>query len=351
MDLILVLLIGIAIGFSLGIGLKLEIWKRKISSALTATSSRSNSQLSTQKRTLNRPAESAKNIHQKLRPSLQRSAILTKRHLAEGQDHQETTAVKALEESSQEVIEHVSRDKLRLALFLWSKGVKIKSLEASARNLDGKLNNQLNHISNFMGDRYSSIKKLYKSIKSSMNEGEAFSLCLKDEPQQVVSDSCQLANLLLGAAFLEEYRYFKSPKFILEARPSRSPDALNFLSGGWLERYVKGKLVKVAGQQGKKVSYLANAQVTLPNGNDFEMDLFFCVNDRFYWVESKTGDYHESINKYSSLASELSLQKSQVFLVLTDVDQDRKISLSSIYRLSVIGVDDVEPTFVKILKS
>lgn len=368
MDLILALLVGIAIGILIGvrlrsgslIGVRLRSgrWKRETTKVISSSTgmSQRDRHPNEQRTILASRVERAEDIHQELQPNLQRLELPRATNQAVSWDSQEVAVVKALEESSQEVIDHISRDrdKLRLALFLWSKGIRIKSLETKeASRVGSKLNSKLNQISNFMGDRYYSIRKLYKSIKSNMNEGEAFSLILKDEPNQVVSDSCQLANMLCSIAFLEEYHYLKSPRFILEAKPSRDPNALNFLSGGWLERYVKEKLVKIASQQGKKISfsYIMNTQVTLPNGNDFEIDLFFYVNDKFYWVESKTGDYYESIDKYSWLASRLGLQQNQAFVVLTDVDQDKKISLSSSYKLSVIGVDDVEPTFIKILKS
>jgi hypothetical protein len=81
------------------------------------------------------------------------------------------------------------------------------------------------------------------------------------------------------------------------------------------------------------------------------MDLFFHINDKFYWVESRTGGYQDKIQKYSRIADELGLQGSQAFIVLTDVSQDTRSSLSSLYHLSVIGVDEVESTFDGILKS
>ena len=59
----------------------------------------------------------------------------------------------------------------------------------------------------------------------------------------------------------------------------------------------------------------------------------------------------DKIQKYSRIAYELGLQRSQAFMVLTDVSQDIRSSLSSLYHLSVIGVDEVEATFDGILKS
>ena len=257
MDLILALLVGIAIGILIGVRLRSRRWKRETTKVISSSTgmSQRDRHPNEQRTILASRVERAEDIHQELQPNLQRLEVPRATNQAVSWDSQEVAVVKALEESSQEVIDHISRDKLRLALFLWSKGIRIKSLETKeASRVGSKLNSKLNQISNFMGDRYYSIRKLYKSIKSNMNEGEAFSLILKDEPNQVVSDSCQLANMLCSIAFLEEYHYLKSPRSI-EAKPSRDPNALNFLSGGWLERYVKEKLVKIASQQGKKISF------------------------------------------------------------------------------------------------
>ena len=203
-----------------------------------------------------------------------------------------------------------------------------------------------------MGSQYSLIKRFYGMIKSNMNSGNSFSIDLRDESQQVISTTCQVATELYKIGFLEEYRYSRAPKCLL-ARASRSSEALNFLSGNWLERYVRNRLICLAKRQTGKIdfSYIPNAKVTLSNGDDFEMDLLFHANDQFYWVESKTGGYQDKVQKYSEIASDLGLQRNQAIIVLADVSQDAKTSLSSLYHLSVISVDEVEATFERILKS
>lgn len=204
-----------------------------------------------------------------------------------------------------------------------------------------------------MGSQYSLIKRFYGMIKSSMNSGNSFSINLRDEPQQVIDTTRQLATELHKIAFLEEYRYSEAPKCLLEARASRSKQALNFLSGNWLERYVRNRLICLAKRQTGKIDfpYVANVEVTLSNRDDFEMDLLFYVNDQLYWVESKTGKYkyRDKVKKYSKIASDLGLQRNQAIIVLTDVSQDAKTDLSSRYHLSVISVDEVEATFERIL--
>ena len=235
----------------------------------------------------------------------------------------------------------------KIESFLNSKNIKIRSIDMEEEE------EKLDQIADLMVSQYSLIKRFYGMIKSSMNSGNSFSINLRDEPQQVIGTTCQVATELYKIAFLEEYGYFRAPRRLLVARASRSPQALNFLSGNWPERYVRNRLICLAKRQTGKIdfSYIANAKVTLSNGDDFEMDLLFHVNDQFYWVESKTGEYQDKVQKYSKIASDLGLQRNQAIIVLTDVSQDAKTSLSSLYHLSVISVDEVEATFERILKS
>ncbi|MFT0814480.1 hypothetical protein [Synechococcus sp. OH20] len=336
----------------------LQSWSRDLLQAISVKFSEHNEQLNDQRAILENLVKETKDIYQRLRIAIQSSPRLEISQTTDQSSQNEQVA--SHETPEPRLTDDVPRDKEEIAaagilevdvskieLFLSSKNIKIKSIDVKEKE------EKLDQIAAFMGNRYSLIKRFYGMIKSNMNSGNSFSINLKDEPQQVISSTCQVAKELHGIAFLEEYRYFKAPRYLLVARPSRSSQALNFLSGKWLERYVRDKLICLAASQAEKIdfSYITNAQVTLPNGADFEMDLFFHINDQFYWVESKTGEYQDKVQKYSKIASDLGLQKNQVFMVLTDVSQDVKTSLSSLYHLSVISVDEVEATFEGILKS
>lgn len=328
----------------------LQSWSRDLLQAISVKLAEHSEQLNSQRSILENLAKETKDIYQQLQVALQNSHRL---EISQTTDQVPQDERVVGHESPEAEIpddlpnETVTIDISKIESFLSSKNIKIKSIDVREKE------EKLDQIAAFMGNRYSLIKRFYGMIKSNMNSGNSFSINLKDEPQQVISSTCQVAKELYGIAFLEEYRYFKAPKYLLVARPSRSPQALNFLSGNWLERYVRDKLIcLVASQTGKiDFSYITNAQVTLSNGADFEMDLFFHINDQFYWVESKTGEYQDKVKKYSKIASDLGLQRNQAFLVLTDVSQDVRTSLSSLYHLSVISVDEVEATFEGILKS
>jgi hypothetical protein len=336
----------------------LQVWGKDLTQAISVKLAEHSEQLNSQRAILENLVKEARGIYQQLQVALKKSSRLEISQATDQNSQKDQAAIHKTIENS--LPEDVPRDKEKVAAsnmlevdiskiesFLNSKNIKIRSIDMEEEE------EKLDQIADLMGSRYSLIKRFYGMIKSSMNSGNSFSINLRDEPQQVIVTTCQVATELYKIAFLEEYRYFRAPRCLLVARASRSSQALNFLSGNWLERYVRNRLICLAKRQTGKIdfSYIPNAKVTLSNGDDFEMDLLFHVNDQFYWVESKTGEYQDKVQKYSKIASDLGLQRNQAIIVLTDVSQDAKTSLSSLYHLSFISVDEVEATFERILKS
>jgi hypothetical protein len=336
----------------------LQVWGKDLTQAISVKLAEHSEQLNSQQAILENLVKEARGIYQQLQVALKKSSRLEISQAKDQNSQKDQAAIHKTIENS--LPDDVPRDKEKVAAsnmlevdiskiesFLNSKNIKIRSIDMEEEE------EKLAQIADLMGSQYSLIKRFYGMIKSSMNSGNSFSINLRDEPQQVIVTTCQVATELYKIAFLEEYRYFRAPRCLLVARASRSPQALNFLSGNWLERYVRNRLICLAKRQTGKIdfSYIANAKVTLSNGDDFEMDLLFRVNDQFYWVESKTGGYQDKVQKYSEIASDLDLQRNQAIIVLADVSQDAKTSLSSLYHLSVISVDEVEATFERILKS
>jgi len=336
----------------------LQVWGKDLTQAISVKLAEHSEQLNSQRAILENLVKEARGIYQQLQVALKKSSRLEISRATDQNSQKDQAAIHKTIENS--LPDDVPRDKEKVAAsnmlevdiskiesFLNSKNIKIRSVDMREEE------EKLAQIADLMGSQYSLIKKFYGMIKSSMNSGNSFSINLRDEPQQVIVTTCQVATELYKIAFLEEYRYFRAPRCLLVARASRSSQALNFLSGNWLERYVRNRLIRLAKRQTGKIDFscIANAKVTLSNGDDFEMDLLFHVNDQFYWVESKTGGYQDKVQKYSEIASDLGLQRNQAIIVLADVSQDAKTSLSSLYHLSVISVDEVEATFERILKS
>ncbi len=211
----------------------------------------------------------------------------------------------------------------------------------------------MDHISKFMGMRYSDIKTVYEAMKRHLNKPHGFHLDLKRASQNEISASCQLCNNLYQIAFLSEYKYDKSPKYFIHATPNKIPTAINFLTGHWLEIFIRIVVQECLHSLPTyiKYTYLINPQITLPNGDDFELDVVFLINDEIYWFEGKTGNYQQYINKYSEVENLMGLDKKHAFMILTDIPNPHTSHiLSKTFGISIISVEDFKEEINYILR-
>lgn len=125
------------------------------------------------------------------------------------------------------------------------------------------------------------------------------------------------------------------------------PDVQKFFLGKWLERFVRQVVeAEAASDSAPAVTVLANAQVILPNGDHFELDLLADVGGTMCWIETKTGNYQQYVQKYADMARRLGLGAAQSFLVLADPPSpDVCADLSRRMGMTVRGLDDFPDSF------
>jgi hypothetical protein len=189
-----------------------------------------------------------------------------------------------------------------------------------------------------------------------MQQGSPFSLSLKEYTQKDINNVCQFCTRLHAIAFLEEYRYFKAPQYLIKAKATTLPAAHSFFSGKWLERFVLLAVQKCVSlisselQRDVVFSYLLNPQIILPNGDDFELDLICYVSGFFFWIEAKSGDYQQHINKYSKMSKILNLDFRHSIMVLPDISEDRCVALTSLFSMTVCSLSRLEEVLAETIR-
>lgn len=246
-----------------------------------------------------------------------------------------------LEETNEEDLISVN-DVNPIFRFLADKNIQVKTFQT-----DEEIDDVLDNIALFMGNRYNKVKKVYNTIKRNLNTGTSFSLDLKNATQEEVSYSCQLCNSLHQIAFLSEYKYFKSPQFVINGRPNRIPAAIKFFTGQWLERFIKTEVKNSIRKLETpiKFAYLTNPQIILPNGDDFELDILFSIDEEIFWFEAKTGNYQNYVDKYSRMAKLMQLDNKHAFMVLTEVNEQNCIALKKLFGMEVVNIEKFSETF------
>ncbi len=238
-----------------------------------------------------------------------------------------------------------------LVEFLESKNIQVKTLPS-----EDAADDVINSLADFLGSNYDGLRELLSTIKRNMQIGGNFTLSIKKYSQKNISCICQFCTKLHEIAFLEQYKYFKAPQYVIRAKTTALPKAQNFFSGIWLERFVLLSVQKavalVSNDLNKKLqfSYLLNPQVVLPNGDDFELDLLFRVNDCFYWIEAKSGDFQQHIRKYSKISKILNLDYEHSIMVLTDISPEKSDALTSLFSMNVYSLRQLESCLIQTIK-
>jgi len=235
--------------------------------------------------------------------------------------------------------------------FLNAKGIKIKVLPA-----EDPADQIIDSLSLYLGERYDALSNLLAKIKRAMQTGMPITESLKDRSQQDVSSACQFCTRLHEVAFLEQYQYFRSPTYLIKAKTTTLPKAQRFFGGQWLERFILQKVKSVYAQVAAEITgklsfeYLINPQITLPNGDDFELDIITAIGSHVYWIEAKSGDYQQHAAKYSKFARLLGLDYEHSLMVLTDVPNDRCSALSSLFSMTVCNLGNIEEKLMAVVR-
>lgn len=277
-------------------------------------------------------------------PTLQLRETITDLDLDLGTDQNE-------EESTEEK-QQTESDTKAIVDFLASRNIKVKTIPK-----ENPADHVINSLSKFLGENYGSLRQLLGKIKRSVNQGNSFLLSLKECTQRDIGTVCQFCTRLHGVAFLEEYRYFRSPQYLVKAKAATIPEAHSFFSGKWLERFVLlavKRCVEIVAselEQDITFSYLLNPQVILPNGDDFELDLICCVDGSFFWIEAKSGDYQQHIGKYSKMSKILNLDAKHSIMVLPDVSEDKCSALTSLFSMTVCSLSHLEKVIIEAIRT
>ncbi len=194
----------------------------------------------------------------------------------------------------------------------------------------------LTRLALYLGDRYPSLERLYERLKQSLSTKRSFELSLAEASPEEIAHSTQFCTLLKQYALLTSYHY-KSEDRLIRAKASTEGWVQNFFTGEWLELYLAEKLRKFLRSRNLPHELLLGYRLTLPGGEQAELDLLLRVGERVFWFEAKTGDFQAHIGRYAGLRKVLGLAPKESFLVVLGLDRARAKELSALHGLTVVG--------------
>lgn len=213
-----------------------------------------------------------------------------------------------------------------------------------------KITNDFDNIAVFMGNNYNLIKNIYILMKRDLNLKTGINLFMKNNIPEEISATTNLCLKLYNIGFLDEYNYFKSPKFILNCKTGQSSVSTNFLTGGWFERYVflaLKDIFEINGISEDKYEILTNVHIILSDNNIMELDILVYYNNKYFYIEVKTGDYRQCIKKYTEIVKILNFDMS--FFIHTDINNLIANQLTNIMNMYVININNMKEILESII--
>jgi hypothetical protein len=118
-----------------------------------------------------------------------------------------------------------------------------------------------------------------------------------------------------------------------------APNVRRFFSGEWLEWYALMTGLRICQERKAEFSCARNLTLSFPQNEKREMDVFFLINkNRPLYIECKTGEFRQDIDKYISLRKRIGIEQKFFILCVADLDPEQCKGLSAMHGLTFVNV-------------
>jgi len=149
---------------------------------------------------------------------------------------------------------------------------------------------------------------------------------------------------LLGRCIVN--REEKSIRLVLQNAPS----VRRFFCGEWLEWYALMVCLRICQERKVEFSCARNLVIELQPGERREMDVFFLLNKtRPLYIECKTGEFRQDLDKYISLRKRLNIESKYFILCIADIDMEQAKGLSAMHGMTFVNVQNLGQHFLTLI--
>lgn len=117
-----------------------------------------------------------------------------------------------------------------------------------------------------------------------------------------------------------------------------APSVRRFFAGDWLEWFALMVGLRVCQERNISFSCARNMTLTFPSGENRELDVFFVINNsQPIYIECKTGDFRQDLDKYVALRKRLAIELRYFILCVADLDSEQCKGMSAMYGMSFVN--------------
>lgn len=125
-----------------------------------------------------------------------------------------------------------------------------------------------------------------------------------------------------------------------------APAVRRFFSGEWLEWHALMVCLRICQERKVEFSCARNLAIELQPGEKREMDVFFLLNKtRPLYIECKTGEFRQDLDKYISLRKRLNVESKYFILCIADIDMEQAKALSAMHGMTFVNAQNLGQHF------
>lgn len=197
-----------------------------------------------------------------------------------------------------------------------------------------------------LGQNFDVLQSLHDGIRRNLQNGGKSHLNLSGLNSVSINKIVTFATKMNKQGLLSDIYYNKGTK-VLTYSPSSSGGVQNFFAGGWFETYVGQRVLSAISASAHDV--LINLKLTLGTQEERELDIFCLVEGEPMWVECKSGDYSQHLQRMTKLAKELGIPPDRLLLAALQLQSDALVTIPQLYRFRAANLATLDAQLAQML--
>ena len=193
-----------------------------------------------------------------------------------------------------------------------------------------------------LGEDFQLLKVISSSIKRRQLAAKNSAYIDIENYNKADSDKLKkFCKLLYEHSFVAKYFYQqKDNKIGLHLQSATR--IVQFFNGEWLEWFAFMKVAQWCQQQQKVFSCVRNIKIACLDSR-YEVDVFFLIDNKPLFIECKSGEYRQFIDKYSKLRKNLAIAKPYFLYLTAELDDNKAQGLTATFEITFMNPSQLIP--------
>ncbi len=239
--------------------------------------------------------------------------------------------------------------------YLNEQGISVQEAKKNDSPQEQAYQDKLVNLALYLGQNFSECKELYYMLKGSLiTPNSTFSYGLKNFSAENKKKVRFFCHLLKGAGLLEVYLNQGTPECLIQLKTAGKEQ--KYLSGSWLEYYVKQEVARIARRYHTQysLSYEArsNLEIVFKDSSKTELDLFFALGQKVFCAEAKIRPNKAQLEAFLNRIKPLKLDHNSLLVVVADKTEKDCLELSqALGNLRIARLDNLEQSLTAMLNA